>query len=417
MEKGIVSQKKKRAEWVDAAKLAAILAVLLDHTHEILYQSHQLGFFSLYNVSIFILLMGVTTYWSYRKADERRVAGQWAAGRQGAARGKGVEADVAGQSATTVEAGQRDGTRSAGAVLREETLRVLRKCLGIFLPYLLATTVYFLVLFDSYDFSIYWYYLWHFSLSAPFYYVFLYMQLVVVSPFLYAFVKRTESRKWLWIVGAAVILVISSLTTNHTNIADIYGGGGKLFGGTYLFLLYLGMLFGAVHDGVVNRLAGSGRKAGSLLPVCVGFLVSLGFTLAWWQFFARNEGGIDAHLPFGPGFNPPSISLTLFACGMGLTVFFLGQVVDRIDRKALSGCFSALAWLGKHTLYIFLWHRFFLDIVFPWFQGRGVVIGNPVLKWIVYFGVMIGGSLLIEQAVKLAKSIPRRLGSGLGKKS
>jgi fucose 4-O-acetylase-like acetyltransferase len=382
MEKGIVSQKKKRAEWVDAAKLAAILAVLLDHTHEILYQSHQLGFFSLYNVSLFILLMGVTTYWSYRKADERR-----------------------------------DGSRSAGAVLREESLRVLRKCLGIFLPYLLATTVYFLVLFDSYDFSIYWYYLWHFSLSAPFYYVFLYMQLVVVSPFLYAFVKLSERRKWLWIVGAVVILVISSLTTNHTNIADIYGGGGKLFGGTYLFLLYLGMLFGAVHDKLVSRLSGSGRKAGNLLPAGVGFLVSLGFTLAWWQFFARNEAGIDAHLPFGPGFNPPSISLTLFACGMGLTVFFLGQVVDRIDRKALSFGFSALAWLGKHTLYIFLWHRFFLDIVFPWFQGRGVVIGNPVLKWIVYFGVMIGGSLLIEQAVKLAKSIPRRLGSGLGKKN
>ena len=398
MEKGIVSQKKKRAEWVDAAKLAAILAVLLDHTHEILYQSHQLGFFSLYNVSLFILLMGVTTYWSYRKADERR-----------------------------------DGTRSAGAVLREETLRVLRKCLGIFLPYLLATTVYFLVLFDSYDFSIYWYYLWHFSLSAPFYYVFLYMQLVVVSPFLYAFVKRTESRKWLWIVGAVVILMISSLTTNHTNIADIYGGGGKLFGGTYLFLLYLGMLFGAVHDRVVSKLAdpsaygkagtgaditpGSGRTSGSLFPVCVCFLVSLGFTLVWWQFFACNEGGIDAHLPFGPGFNPPSISLTLFACGMGLTVFFLGQIVDRVDRKALSGCFSALAWLGKHTLYIFLWHRFFLDIVFPWFQGRGIIIGNPVLKWIVYFGVMIGGSLLIEQAVKLAKSIPRRLGLGLGRKS
>lgn len=42
-----------------------------------------------------------------------------------------------------------------------------------------------------------------------------------------------------------VICIVAFLTTNYTNILDIYGGGGKLLGGTYLIAFWVGMLYSA----------------------------------------------------------------------------------------------------------------------------------------------------------------------------
>lgn len=54
----------KRIYWIDIAKLAAILAVIVDHTNGILYTNQLVAYSSYYSVSLFILVMGITTYWS-----------------------------------------------------------------------------------------------------------------------------------------------------------------------------------------------------------------------------------------------------------------------------------------------------------------------------------------------------------------
>ena len=56
-----------RTKWVDVAKFMAIVAVMIDHTIGILYSDGYIQFFSFYSVSLFILIMGITTMWSYSK--------------------------------------------------------------------------------------------------------------------------------------------------------------------------------------------------------------------------------------------------------------------------------------------------------------------------------------------------------------
>lgn len=60
-------ESNNRAHWVDMAKLLAIVGVMIDHTNGVLYTNQSIAFSSYYSVSLFILVMGVTNYWSYKK--------------------------------------------------------------------------------------------------------------------------------------------------------------------------------------------------------------------------------------------------------------------------------------------------------------------------------------------------------------
>lgn len=51
----------RRIYWVDIAKFLAILAVMTDHTNGVLYSSHYIAYMSYFSVSLFILMMGVTS--------------------------------------------------------------------------------------------------------------------------------------------------------------------------------------------------------------------------------------------------------------------------------------------------------------------------------------------------------------------
>ncbi len=105
--------------------------------------------------------------------------------------------------------------------------------------YCIATFIYGICFDGSFDLLIYVNRLVRFNASGPFYFVLLYIELMLIFWPLYklfsmcddtvnGFIK--EAVIWCIVVLAAVI------TTNYTNILDVYGGGGKLFGGTYLIL-------------------------------------------------------------------------------------------------------------------------------------------------------------------------------------
>lgn len=59
-----MEQEVQRSYWIDAAKLVAILGVLVDHTQNVLYSNHRIADCSYYSVGLFIFLMGVTGYGS-----------------------------------------------------------------------------------------------------------------------------------------------------------------------------------------------------------------------------------------------------------------------------------------------------------------------------------------------------------------
>ena len=56
--------------WIDIGKSFAIFAVLTDHLCGTLYTRSSIIYSSFFSVSLFILLMGVTTYWTFDKKNE-----------------------------------------------------------------------------------------------------------------------------------------------------------------------------------------------------------------------------------------------------------------------------------------------------------------------------------------------------------
>ncbi len=340
-----------RTKWVDVAKFMAIIAVMIDHTLGLLYSDGYVQFFSFYSVSLFILVMGITTMWSYSKAD--------------------------------------------GALCT----KALSKCLKILRPYAVATIIYSIFTDGTFNFEVILNRFIYFHASPPFYYVLLYIQLIIISPLLFYVFKIANEKKWglaIEFIAFLVVLGISSLTTNYSNILGVYGGGGKLFGGTYLILLYLGMWFGKY----CNRISVNSIVAGILSAI------SCGCAIAWFCFISHDFFKIDLKIPFGAGLNPPSISLGLYAVLVAATLYFLELSLKRFSNSLPLKIMDKIAFIGKHTLYIFLYHRFFLDIVFPRVSAlTGLTIGNWWIKRVVYFTCMIAGSILIEFVLEKIHSI------------
>lgn len=111
----------------------------------------------------------------------------------------------------------------------------------------------------------------------------------------------------------------------------------------------------------------------------------------WWRsILCMYREQIDDLFPFGNGFNPPGVCLMISAV---LMLGFLFGLFTLLQRTAVTKWIvDIMDILGKRTLYIFLYHRFFLDFILR----RYVFIDNKLIKWCVYFGVMIGGSLILN---------------------
>lgn len=329
-------------KWINIGKAMAIIAVITNHTYGSLYTNASTLYLSFFSVSLFVLLTGVTTYWSYDNSENR-----------------------------------------IGS-------KVVRRILGMACPYVVATIGYSMLAAKEVNLEGILSHIVFFNASAPFYFVLLYLQLLLITPVIFLFIKLTDkfnSVKRIMIrllIGAGIIL-FAAASTNYSNILGVSGGGGKLFGGTYLILLYAGMLFGCrVKDTSMKK---------TVLGGCVFILL----TILSGVFVSKDKCAVDAYFPFGLGINPPGISLMLYAASMMGSIYFLTKCLINTKSKILHGLLNTLDYVGKHTLYIFLYHRMFLD----YFLCK-VDFGNHIwLKCVVFYCVMIGGSILIEMICHL----------------
>lgn len=99
---------------------------------------------------------------------------------------------------------------------------------------------------------------------------------------------------------------------NYTNILDVYGGGGKVLGVTYLFLFYLGMIFNKYKVFHINN-----RMKSVLI-----FIVSAIASFCWWRGICSGlQPVIDSKFPLGDGFNPPSFTFGFYAVLMMFSCF------------------------------------------------------------------------------------------------
>ena len=55
---------KQRIKWIDCAKTVAIIGVLIDHNNGLLYTNQVIAKGSYFGVSLFILLAGITAFYT-----------------------------------------------------------------------------------------------------------------------------------------------------------------------------------------------------------------------------------------------------------------------------------------------------------------------------------------------------------------
>ena len=250
----------------------------------------------------------------------------------------------------------------------------------------------------------YLYMLVHFNASGPHYYVLLYLQLVILGPFIANTISNGKILSWLKSILVLIAsILISIFTTNHTDLLGVYGGGGRLVGGSYLVLFVVGMIIAKEN----RSFAIIGRKSLFLIIVLVIAV------LCWVHFIFLNKLLIDSKLPLGEGFNPPSISLGLYATLLFLLFYLIDIFAESFGVcKYLNLLVRPLTFIGGHTLYIFLYHRLFLDYINVMICSRNTMFSemynNPWIRRIWIIIIMIFGPILIEV---IAKSISKNIGS------
>lgn len=218
--------------------------------------------------------------------------------------------------------------------------------MGIIVPYLIATAIGVVFYNGGFDLEIYLHHLVHFDAVAAFYFVLLYIQLVLISPMLYSFFSRIKGSKFehfIEVGGFVVTFIVSLITINYTNILSVYGGGGKLFGGSYLILLYLGMWFGKYYKTIQMK----------KWFVWVLFAVGTVGSFLAWLFIAYIGFRWEHWIPMGYGVNPPNITLLVYTTVIAVAVYASGKVVEVCGNGVITGIYNGIAWVGKHTLYIF----------------------------------------------------------------
>lgn len=333
--------KTNRETWIDLAKCFAIIAVICDHASSEMGIAVPYTYIFFFSVSLFVLLMGYVNYDSF----ERNHSDVWK--------------------------------------------KTKNRIIGILIPYLTATFVYSVLSSGGLYLEKYISELIHFSASPPLYYVSVYLQLVLIAPVLYRVL--TSGHKVCDLTSLIIILIFSIWANNYTHLLQIYGGGGKLFGGTYLLLFYIGMLICKYFKKIVFK-----KKT-----ACFCFIFFLALLIACACFIVKDGFGIETYLPFDKGVNPPGLCLIIYSVSITLSFLFFDKIPKRKENAFLDRIVTGLSFVGRHTLYIFLYHKLFQDFVL-----RVFFIYVPVgenLRGILYPVVMLLAPLLLEYVFKRAQ--------------
>ncbi|MGG3282738.1 acyltransferase family protein [Paenibacillus solani] len=283
----------KKFGWIDFLKGLSILAVVFDHLFGIVYHNQSVHLLTEFSVTAFIFLAGVT-------------------------------------SVISIERNKMS--------LRDYQIRRVK---GVLIPYLIATAIYvFVNLHYNFDLKVYWNALLNFNASAPFYFIAFFIQLVIIAPYLYKLL--VNKRIWFQLLSLIIVYLIARLFTHNSVIGEIYGGGGKLLGGSYLFVFFLGMLTYMLykkHSDIFNK-----NYVNVLLMIVSIIALGVVYFTGWLNLGWTNPP------------NKYTIIYSLSVMVFGFSLFML-LAKWRVSKTFL----SMFETLGKYSLYIFLYHWLGID--------------------------------------------------------
>lgn len=338
-------EKRGRVVWIDCAKLIAILAVLVDHCNKILYDSEVIFNVSHLSICMFVFLSGLSLEFSRRGREPVRFSHQ------------------------------------------------LRRIGSIFLQYALATTVYYTFYTHRFDLEPVLDDILHFSAIGPFYFLAFFFQLLLIAPLLMQWCRFCHRRRLALLWHTATLLALACMSSwclHSTSTWSLWGAGKCLFGGSFLLVYYLGILFGQCrvfdHPGFFSR--------PSVLAVSV---------LAWlcWAFLlALGRLPFDSWLSpwFGDYFSPPTLSIIVSALLMCFACCSFFTLLEKYGWG--KGFVKACCYAGRDTLYIFMYHLLVRDLVL------GLVPDNVwLMRFTVFPAMLLVPLLLVFLARKLRQYV------------
>ena len=332
----------KRERWIDITKCIAIIAVLVDHLYTRAYHSEIILKSTYLSVGLFVLTQGFSTYLSYKE--------------------------------------------SKVPLYKKVFVRILE----IFIPYVLATFICLVVLYKKFDIRQFIFSIVNFNATGPYYYVCLYIQLVLVSPVIFIIIKRINMTKYpgitkiMFMIG---ILIISYLTSTYTQINESYGGGSKLLGGSYLILLCIGMFFGDSYSKIRKI-----EKTASTKQIIICLIIAAG-NLYYICKYGFNYLNIDI---FGSGLNPPGLPIIIYAVAVFAAIVLISVRCNDIIQ--CSKLIDIMCYVGKHTLYIFLYHEIVLIIVDSYICNMNIWI-----KRVGYMSIMLAVPLVLDNIIAIIR--------------
>lgn len=154
-------------------------------------------------------------------------------------------------------------------------------------------------------------------------------------------------------------------------------------------IYYLGMIFasmGCLH--LKNY-----KRQVILILSAAGWII-------WWLGMGWGKLPFDLWLQpvWGDGFNPPSVNTIVFT---SITLFFCYTLFSRLEESCNRGMqksMDVLLYIGKNTLYIFMYHILVRNYILNIFTDYGWNLNNVGIK-IVVFVSMIALPILIKDIV------------------
>lgn len=336
-----------RVYWIDIAKSAAILGVVLQHARGWAYSTDVIYRSLIFAVGLFVMLGGYNITGSY---------------------------------------------------IRNDKVNVLKRLLGIIIPYVFATLIYCAYSGEITDTEAVIIHLIHFDAMAPLYYVAVYSQLLIVTPLLLLLLKWCDkgviSLKLLRYCGAWIlILSVCRLTTAYTKVPGIIIGGGNLFAGPWLMFWFAGMCTAMYLPprGKADFTIREKRIATAIFAVTSVLLILWHYVIA----YKAMGDGMQAL------FHSDQVPLTwAHAAEVALIFAWFYASSSLFEGKWM----SLFGFLGRHSLYIFLFHILFLEIYISHFFNR---LNNKAgrINTIAFLVFIIVCPIAIEAVVKRIKDI------------
>ena len=308
-----VVQKQDREQWIDFMKAIAILAVLINHTAGLCYTNPYIGIGSFFSVTLFIILSGITSYSSFERHKD---------------------------------------------IPYKKDLD--RKLKGILIPYGISTACCVVLHLKYFDLLTFITYFLYFNGSPPFYFVLFYIQLMLISRPLSLFVntvyesKRPIYQKVLIHIAVGILLLYAThIFINYTSTHNINGGAKYLFGGTYLFIYYIGIILGSCKKILYPSLT----KSSSYIYIYIcGIIIFPILSVATFMEMITKGPFFGSVAYFGGTYNPPETRLIVYTLMVFGGLLCLNWIIDKISFKPFTLIRNAIAWLGRYSLYIFLFH-------------------------------------------------------------